>query len=77
VTFQYATADGTAIGGIDYTPVSGIATILPGKTSAVVKVMVLPKNPQSINKTFTFTISNATGGATISGATGTGTILAG
>jgi hypothetical protein len=76
VTFQYATADGTAIGGVDYTPASGTATIPPGKTSAVVPVMVLPSAPPASSKTFTFKISNSTG-APISGATGTGTILAG
>jgi hypothetical protein len=77
VTFQYATANGSAIGGTDYTATSGTATILPGKTSAVIKVMVLPNSPPGSDKTFTLTISNATGGATISASTGTGTILAG
>lgn len=77
VTFNYATADGTALGGVNYTPTSGTATIVAGKTSYVVTVLVLPNTPPTSNKTFTLTISNAKGGPTISGATGTGTILAG
>jgi hypothetical protein len=76
VTFTYATADATAMAGIDYTAVSGTATIPAGKTSAVIIVTVLPNAPPGSNKTFTLTISNASGGLTISRPTGTGTILA-
>lgn len=47
-----------------------------GKTSAVIRVMLLPHAPPATNRTFTFTISNATGGPAISGATGVGTLLA-
>ncbi len=77
VTFDYATLDGSAIGGVDYTPVSGTATIAAGHTSAVIPVTVLANSPPVSDKTFTLTISNATGGPTIFSATGTGTIMAG
>ena len=77
VTFQYATANGSAIGGVDYAPASGTATIPAGQTSAVVQVQLLAHAPPVSNKSFTITISNPTGGPTISSATGTGTIMAG
>lgn len=76
VTFSYATANGTAIAGTDYTAASGTASIPAGQTSAVIKVTLLPQIPPSSNKTFTLTISNASGGLTIARSTGTGTILA-
>jgi chitinase len=77
VTFNYATTDGTALAGVNYAPTSGTASIPAGQTSTVVPVHLLPNAPPTSNKTFTLTISSATGGPTISRAIGTGTILAG
>ncbi len=76
VTFNYATANGTAIAGTDYAAASGVATIPAGATSAVITVNLLSHAPPSSNKTFTLIISNASGGLTIARATGTGTVLA-
>ena len=76
VTFDYATSDGTAFAGINYKAASGTATIAAGKSSAVIKVFLMPQSPPSSALTFTLTISNASGGITISGATGTGTVMA-
>ncbi len=76
VSFNYATANGTAIAGTDYVATSGSASIPAGKTSAVIPVTLLGTAPPGSNKTFTFTISNASGGTTIYTATGTGTVLA-
>ena len=75
VTFQYATSDGSAVAGVDYVATSGTATIPAGQTSAVVAVTIEPDPPPGISKTFSLTISGATGGATISSAVGTGSIL--
>jgi hypothetical protein len=75
VTFNYATSNGTAIAGTDYVATSGVATIKATKTSVVIKVQLLNNPPPGSNKTFTFTISNASGGLTIGRATGTGTVL--
>ncbi len=75
VTFNYTTSNGTAIAGTDYTATSGVGSIAAGKTSFVIKVVLLPNAPPNNNKTFTVTISNASGGLTISHATGTGTVL--
>ncbi len=75
VTFNYATSNGTAIAGTDYKALSGFGSIPAGKTSFVIRVVLLPNAPPSTNKTFTVTISNASGGLTIANATNTGTIL--
>jgi hypothetical protein len=75
VTFNYATSNGTAIAGTDYTALSGVGSIPAGKTSFVIHVVLLPHSPPNANKTFTVTISGASGGLTIATATGTGTVL--
>jgi hypothetical protein len=79
VTFSYATSDGTgtgaAIAGTDYTAVSGTGTIPAGKTSFVIHITLLPNSPPLTSKTFTITISNASGGLIIGNQTGTGTVL--
>jgi hypothetical protein len=76
VSFNYATSNGSAIAGTDYTATSGSASIAAGKTSVVIPVTLLGNAPPGANKTFTFTISNASGGTTIYTASGTGTVLA-
>jgi Calx-beta domain len=76
LTFTYATTDGTALAGRDYTAASGTASIAAGTTSAVIPVTLLANSPPSASRTFTLTISNASGGITISRATATGTVLA-
>lgn len=75
VTFNYATANGTALAGRDYAATSGSTTIAAGSTSAVIPVTLLANAPPSSSRTFTFTISSASGGVTIFTATGTGTVL--
>jgi hypothetical protein len=77
VTFNYATASGSAVAGVDFIPTSGTASIPAGKTSVIIVVTVLPNSPPSTSRTFTLTISNASGGGglAISRPTGTGTIL--
>jgi Calx-beta domain len=75
VTFSYATLNGTALAGVDYVAASGSTTIAAGATSAVIPVTLLAKAPPSSSRTFTFTISNASGGITIFTASGTGTVL--
>jgi hypothetical protein len=73
VTFHYATANGTAAAGTDYTAESGTATIPVGTTSAHIQVPILPDSSPGPTLTFTITIS-ASSGPVISRATGTGTI---
>lgn len=72
-TVQYATSDGTAIAGTDYTATSGTLTFAPGVTTQTVSVPVLLDTNNPGNLTFTLTLSNASG-AKIDSATATGTI---
>ena len=73
VTVAYATSNGTATAGADYTNTSGTLTFAPGVTSQTVNVNIIGDATSEANETFTVTLSNPTG-ATISKATATGTI---
>jgi hypothetical protein len=75
VGFHYATSDGTALAGTDYTATSGSASIPAGGTQFTINVPVLPCVSSGPTKAFSITISNVTGSATIQLATGTGTIF--
>ena len=61
VTVDYATADGTATAGADYTATSGTLTFAPGETSKWVNVPVLDDAVDEGEETFTLRLSNATG----------------
>ena len=72
VTVDYATADGTAVAGEDYTATSGTLTFAAGETVKTVNVPVLDDAVDEGEETFTFRLSNATGGRIGDGeATGT------
>ena len=73
VTVNYATANGTATAGTDYTATSGTLTFTAGQTSKTVAVPVLGDTAIEANETFTFTLSSASGAA-VSRATATATI---
>ena len=73
VTVDWATADGTATAGADYTAGSGSLTFDDGDASKEVSVLVTGENVDESNETFTVTLSSAVG-ATIGDAEATGTI---
>ena len=73
VTVDYATADGTAKAGEDYTAASGTLTFARGETSKTVAVAVLDDAKDEGAETFTLRLSNASG-ATLADAEATGTI---
>ena len=73
VTVGYATSDGTAVAGTDYTSASGTLTFGPGETSRTVSVTVLDDTVDDDGETLTLTLSNASG-ARLADATATGTI---
>ncbi|RIJ46690.1 choice-of-anchor D domain-containing protein, partial [Maribellus luteus] len=74
-TVDYATSDGTATAGTDYTSVSGTLSFAAGETSKTVDITVTGDNMLEADETFTLTLSNATGtDVVITDATGTGTI---
>jgi uncharacterized repeat protein (TIGR01451 family) len=73
VTVAYATADGTATAGSDYTTTSGTLTFAPGVTTQTIAVPISGDTTFEPNETFTVTLS-LPANATIATGTGTGTI---
>ena len=73
VTVSYATSDGTAVAGSDYTAASGALTFNAGDTSQTVQVTVLTDSEDESQETLTLTLSNPSQ-ATLDDATGTGAI---
>ena len=73
VTVDYATSDGTAAAGSDYTATSGTLTFAAGETGKTVSVPVLDDAHAEGSKTLTLTLSNPSG-AYLADGTATGTI---
>ena len=73
VTVGYATADGTAVAGSDYTSASGTVVFDPGETSKSVPVTVLDDSVDDEGETVALTLSNPSG-ARLADAEATGTI---
>ena len=73
VTVDYATADGTAKAGEDYTAASGTLTFPPGETARTIAVTVLDDAKDEGEETFALRLSDASG-ATLADAEATGTI---
>ena len=73
VTVDYATADGTALAGSDYTAASGTLTFAAGDTSKTIDVLVTDDSLGEGDEDFTVTLSNASD-AGMSDGEATGTI---
>ena len=73
VTVNYATADGTAVAGHDYTTASGTLTFAPGERKKTVLVTVLDDAHDELDETLTLRLSNPVG-ARISDGEAIGTI---
>ncbi|WP_370499630.1 Calx-beta domain-containing protein [Mycolicibacterium sp. jd] len=73
VTVTYATGNGTATAGVDYTAKSGTVTFAPGVLSQQIQVSITGDTAVEANETFTLTLSNPSG-ATVSDGSATGTI---
>ena len=73
VTVDYATADGTATAGEDYTATSGTLTFAAGELTKTVSVTVLDDAHDEAHETLTLRLSNAAG-ARLTAAAATGTI---
>lgn len=71
---NYATANGTAAAGSDYTAKSGTLTFTSAQTSQTVSVVTTDDTTVESAETVLVNLSGATGGATIGGAQGVGTI---
>ncbi|WP_310461073.1 Calx-beta domain-containing protein [Sphaerotilus sp.] len=74
VTIDYATADGTAKAGLDYTTAVGTLTFAPGETSKSITVPILNDAVYEGSETFTVNLSNPSSNAVISDPLGLGTI---
>lgn len=74
VTVDYGTADGTALGGSDFVPVSGTLTFAPGETNKTITVAVNGDYEYEADETYTVNLTDPVY-ATIANGTGTGTIL--
>jgi len=59
LTVDFATANGTATDGADYTGTSGTLTFSPGQSSRTVAVPVIGETLYESNEIFTFNLSNA------------------
>ncbi|NOT53587.1 MAG: hypothetical protein HOP18_03185, partial [Deltaproteobacteria bacterium] len=73
VTVNYATANGSATAGSDYTATSGALTFTAGQTSKTVTVNILGDTTIELNEGFLVNLSGASG-ATIADGQGVGTI---
>ena len=74
VTVDYATSDGTATAGADYTETSGMLSFTAGETAQTVSVPVIDDAHDESIETLTLTLSNAQNAA-IDDATATGRIV--
>jgi aryl-phospho-beta-D-glucosidase BglC (GH1 family) len=73
ITVQYATANGTAVAGSDYTAASGTLTFAPGETSKTITVQVLRDTVTEATEAFALRLSNPTH-ATLTKTSATATI---
>ncbi len=74
VTVRYATVNGSALAGSDYTAASGVLTFMPGQTSKTLTVNLRGDTGVEPDGTFTVKLSAPTG-ATLRDGQGLGTIL--
>jgi hypothetical protein len=58
VMVDYATADGTAKAGSDYTSASGTLTFRPGETAKTIPVSIIGDTSIELDETFSVTLSN-------------------
>ena len=73
VTVNYATSDGTATAGEDYTAADGSLTFMPGETERTISVLVQEDTIYEGDETFVLTLSNPEN-ADLANAAATGTI---
>ncbi len=74
VSVNYATSNGTAVAGADYTTASGVLNFAPGVTSQTLTVSIANDTIFENSESFDVILSGAVN-ATIADATGVGTIL--
>jgi secreted PhoX family phosphatase len=75
VTVNYATSNGTAMAGVDYTAQSGTVTFAPGQTSQLIPLVTLYDPTPISNDYFNVELSSPTGGAAIANGNAVVTIV--
>ena len=65
VSVSYATGNGSALASLDYTARAGVLTFNAGETSKTVSIPILNDTLVEPDESFTFTLSNPTGGASL------------
>ena len=75
VTVGYATSNGTAVAGSDYTATSGTLTFPAGNTRQTILVAVRGDTTDEADETFTVALRNPSAQARLVDATATGTII--
>ncbi len=75
VSVQYSTANLTAAAGSDYTPLSDTLTFFDGETAKRISVPILNDQTPESAETFSFSLSNPTGGAQLDTSAATVTIV--
>ena len=65
MTVDYATSDGTATAGSDYTDTHGTLTFAAGETSKTFTIPITDDTAVEGNESLVVTLSNPTGGATL------------
>jgi hypothetical protein len=64
-TVDFATADGSAMAGRDYTATSGTLTFGPGETSKTITIQITPEPAGQPTRQFYVVLSNPSGGAAL------------
>ena len=75
VTIDFSTTDGTAVAGLDYTPVSGTLDFPDGVEQQSITIPLNSNVAYGADKTFTVTLTDPTGGARLGQTTAQVTLL--
>lgn len=65
ITVDFATVNGTAVGGADFVATNGTLTFVSGESIKLIPVTILSNAVVQGGRTFTVTLSNPSGGATL------------
>ena len=74
-TVDFASSDGTATDGSDYTAVTGTVSFAAGETSQTITVTITDDADVEVDEAFTVELSNASNGGIIDTGSATGTIV--